>query len=106
MDGSASAATKSARLVSSSGPFTRRINNSIRDGPRESNIAGRFELFLDLLYVAILANFAETLAEDVSGVGLVKYIVSLPYLSVHAVDEDNMMLIKVVDPGCVMARLE
>uniref|UniRef100_A0A093VA24 Low temperature requirement protein A n=1 Tax=Talaromyces marneffei PM1 TaxID=1077442 RepID=A0A093VA24_TALMA len=39
--------------------------------------AGRFELFLDLLYVAILANFAESLAGDVSGVKLVKYILIL-----------------------------
>ncbi|KAJ8101951.1 bacterial low temperature requirement A protein-domain-containing protein [Lipomyces tetrasporus] len=39
--------------------------------------AGRFELFLDLLYVAILANFAENLAEHVSGVNLVKYILIL-----------------------------
>jgi len=37
---------------------------------------GRFELFLDLLYVAILANFAENVAEHASGSGLVKYIVS------------------------------
>jgi low temperature requirement protein LtrA len=37
---------------------------------------GRFELFLDLLYVAILSNFADTLAEDISGAKLVKYIVS------------------------------
>lgn len=36
---------------------------------------GRFELFLDLLYVAILANFAEGLAEHVDGNQLVKYIV-------------------------------
>ena len=36
---------------------------------------GRFELFLDLLYVAILANFAENVAEHASGSGLVKYIV-------------------------------
>ncbi|KAK6544218.1 hypothetical protein TWF694_000921 [Orbilia ellipsospora] len=36
--------------------------------------AGRFELFLDLLYVAILANFAEGFAEHVSGAQLVKYI--------------------------------
>ncbi|KAK0123388.1 hypothetical protein ONS96_010379 [Cadophora gregata f. sp. sojae] len=39
--------------------------------------AGRFELFLDLLYVAILANFAENLAEHPSGVGVVKYILIL-----------------------------
>lgn len=38
-------------------------------------LPGRFELFLDLLYVAILANFAENLAEHATGSGLVKYIV-------------------------------
>lgn len=43
----------------------------------EERQAGRFELFLDLLYVAILANFAETLAEDISGAKLVKYILIL-----------------------------
>lgn len=37
---------------------------------------GRFELFLDLLYVAILANFAENLAEHVGGNQFLKYIVS------------------------------
>ncbi|KIW05434.1 uncharacterized protein PV09_03944 [Verruconis gallopava] len=36
--------------------------------------AGRFELFLDLLYVAILANFAEGLADHTNGDQLVKYI--------------------------------
>ena len=36
---------------------------------------GRFELFLDLLYVAILANFAENLADHVSGPQIVKYMV-------------------------------
>lgn len=41
----------------------------------EERQAGRFELFLDLLYVAILSNFADTLAEDISGAKLVKYIV-------------------------------
>lgn len=41
-----------------------------------TNLEGRFELFLDLLYVAILANFAENLAEHVGGDQLVKYIVS------------------------------
>ncbi|KAJ5147914.1 hypothetical protein N7476_000573 [Penicillium atrosanguineum] len=39
--------------------------------------AGRFELFLDLLYVAILSNFADTLVEDISGAKLVKYILIL-----------------------------
>jgi low temperature requirement protein LtrA len=37
---------------------------------------GRFELFLDLLFVAIVANFAEDLAGHASGDQLVKYIVS------------------------------
>lgn len=41
-----------------------------------ASIQGRFELFLDLLYVAILANFAENLAEHPSGAHVVKYIVS------------------------------
>ncbi|KAK9235745.1 Low temperature requirement A [Lipomyces kononenkoae] len=39
--------------------------------------AGRFELFLDLLYVAILANFAQNLAGDVTGARLVQYILIL-----------------------------
>lgn len=43
--------------------------------------AGRFELFLDLLYVAILSNFADTLVEDISGAKLAKYIVSVPLRS-------------------------
>lgn len=38
---------------------------------------GRFELFLDLLYVAILSNFADSLTEDISGAKLAKYIVSV-----------------------------
>lgn len=48
--------------------------NSIAD----DFLIGRFELFLDLLYVAILANFAESLADDVTGDNLVKYIVGYP----------------------------
>ena len=47
-----------------------------QDGERQ---AGRFELFLDLLYVAILSNFADTLTEDISGAKLVKYIVRSPF---------------------------
>jgi hypothetical protein len=43
----------------------------------EERQAGRFELFLDLLYVAILASFADGLAEHPSGIQVVKYIVSL-----------------------------
>jgi hypothetical protein len=35
------------------------------------------------LYVAILANFAESLAEDVTGVKLVKYIVGLLFLRIY-----------------------
>ncbi|KAJ5486009.1 hypothetical protein N7530_000309 [Penicillium desertorum] len=46
----------------------------LQDGERQ---AGRFELFLDLLYVAILSNFADTLTEDISGAKLVKYILIL-----------------------------
>jgi hypothetical protein len=42
-------------------------------------LLGRFELFLDLLYVAILANFAENLAENASGAGLGKYIVRITF---------------------------
>lgn len=38
-------------------------------------ISGRFELFLDLLYVAILSNFADDLSKDISGAKLAKYIV-------------------------------
>lgn len=37
--------------------------------------SGRFELFLDLLFVAIVANFAEDLADHASGARLVKYVV-------------------------------
>ncbi|KFY02359.1 hypothetical protein V490_00550 [Pseudogymnoascus sp. VKM F-3557] len=43
----------------------------------EERQAGRFELFLDLLYVAILASFADGLAEHPSGVQVVKYILIL-----------------------------
>jgi low temperature requirement protein LtrA len=55
-----------------------------QDGERQ---AGRFELFLDLLYVAILSNFADTLAQDISGAKLVKYIVgrrTAPPFMAHA----------------------
>jgi low temperature requirement protein LtrA len=40
----------------------------------EERQAGRFELFLDLLYVALVANFAEDLAARPSGAELVKYL--------------------------------
>ncbi|KAJ6440117.1 low temperature requirement protein A [Purpureocillium lavendulum] len=40
----------------------------------EERQAGRFELFLDLLYVAIVANFSDDLAEHANGAHLAKYI--------------------------------
>lgn len=46
---------------------------------RSTNVCatiGRFELFLDLLYVALLSNFADALAEDITGAQLAKYVVS------------------------------
>ncbi|OJJ36984.1 hypothetical protein ASPWEDRAFT_67296 [Aspergillus wentii DTO 134E9] len=52
-------------------------NGKLVKRSEEERQAGRFELFLDLLYVAILANFADTLAEDISGVKVVKYILIL-----------------------------
>jgi low temperature requirement protein LtrA len=40
----------------------------------EERQAGRFELFLDLLYVAIVANFSDDLAEHPDGQHLAKYL--------------------------------
>ncbi|KAF2092439.1 hypothetical protein NA57DRAFT_50195 [Rhizodiscina lignyota] len=40
----------------------------------EERQAGRFELFLDLLYVALVANMAENFADHANGNGLVKYM--------------------------------
>ncbi|KAF4448864.1 hypothetical protein F53441_7800 [Fusarium austroafricanum] len=40
----------------------------------EERQAGRFELFLDLLYVAIVANFSDELAEHPDGNHLAKYL--------------------------------
>lgn len=40
----------------------------------EERQAGRFELFLDLLYVALVANFSDELAEHPDGRHLAKYI--------------------------------
>ncbi|KAM5357145.1 hypothetical protein ACJZ2D_016567 [Fusarium nematophilum] len=40
----------------------------------EERQAGRFELFLDLLYVAIVANFSDELAEHPDGAHLAKYV--------------------------------
>ena len=52
-------------------------NGVLKKRSDEERQAGRFELFLDLLYVAILASFADGLAEHPSGIQVVKYIVSL-----------------------------
>ncbi|KIY03929.1 uncharacterized protein Z520_00621 [Fonsecaea multimorphosa CBS 102226] len=49
-------------------------NGTLERESDEERQAGRFELFLDLLYVALVANFAEDLAEHPSGAGLVKYL--------------------------------
>lgn len=64
---------------------------------------GRFELFLDLLYVAILANFAESIAEHISGAQLVKYIVSHECSSPNRNPITNSIL---VDSSSILARLE
>ncbi|KAA8651871.1 hypothetical protein EYZ11_004180 [Aspergillus tanneri] len=52
-------------------------NGKLVKRQEEERQAGRFELFLDLLYVAILANFAEALAEHITGARLVMYILIL-----------------------------
>ncbi|KAH0844286.1 hypothetical protein AYO21_00761 [Fonsecaea monophora] len=49
-------------------------NGRLERESEEERQAGRFELFLDLLYVALVANFAEDLAEHPSGAELVKYL--------------------------------
>ncbi|PLB43630.1 hypothetical protein P170DRAFT_393489 [Aspergillus steynii IBT 23096] len=52
-------------------------NGKLVKRQEEERQAGRFELFLDLLFVAILANFAESLAEDITGARLAMYILIL-----------------------------
>ncbi|KAH7026604.1 bacterial low temperature requirement A protein-domain-containing protein [Microdochium trichocladiopsis] len=49
-------------------------NGRLYKASDEERQAGRFELFLDLLYVAIVANFSEELAEHPDGAHLAKYI--------------------------------
>lgn len=49
-------------------------NGHLQKESDEERQAGRFELFLDLLYVALVANFAEDLADHPSGAELVKYL--------------------------------
>lgn len=46
----------------------------VKEGSGEERQAGRFELFLDLLYVALVANFAEDLADGPTGAKVVKYV--------------------------------
>ncbi|KAM0418667.1 hypothetical protein ACHAPT_012364 [Fusarium lateritium] len=46
----------------------------LQKATEEERQAGRFELFLDLLYVAIVANFSDELAEHPDGAHLAKYI--------------------------------
>ncbi|KAL1868226.1 hypothetical protein VTK73DRAFT_3788 [Phialemonium thermophilum] len=45
----------------------------VNEGERQ---ASRFELFLDLLYVAMVANFADSLSEHPDGEHLVKYLLT------------------------------
>lgn len=68
------------------------------------NCIGRFELFLDLLYVAILSNFADALAEDISGAKLVKYIVSSSSRKKISSCESNSAFIASL--GSIMACME
>ncbi|CAM1510432.1 Fc.00g007670.m01.CDS01 [Cosmosporella sp. VM-42] len=49
-------------------------NGRLYKESEEERQAGRFELFLDLLYVAIVANFSDELAEHPDGKHLVKYL--------------------------------
>ncbi|KHN98376.1 LtrA [Metarhizium album ARSEF 1941] len=49
-------------------------NGQVYKESHEERQAGRFELFLDLLYVAIVANFSDDLAESPNGAHLAKYI--------------------------------
>ncbi|KAK4500144.1 hypothetical protein PRZ48_008330 [Zasmidium cellare] len=51
-------------------------NGQLQKESDEERQAGRFELFLDLLYVAIVANFSEHLAEHPDGEHLVQYLLT------------------------------
>lgn len=42
----------------------------------KERVASRFELFFDLLYVALIANFADKLTDEPSGVNLVLFILT------------------------------
>lgn len=49
-------------------------NGQLHKASEEERQAGRFELFLDLLYVAIVANFSDELSENPDGKHLAKYL--------------------------------
>ena len=49
-------------------------NGHLQRASDEERQAGRFELFLDLLYVAIVANFSDSLSEHPDGQHLAKYV--------------------------------
>lgn len=49
-------------------------NGQLHKTNEEERQAGRFELFLDLLYVAIVANFSDELSENPDGQHLAKYV--------------------------------
>ncbi|ETN38010.1 uncharacterized protein HMPREF1541_07633 [Cyphellophora europaea CBS 101466] len=49
-------------------------NGELHKAGEEERAAGRFELFLDLLYVAIVANFSDELSEHPDGQHLAKYV--------------------------------
>ena len=49
-------------------------NGQLHKASEDERQAGRFELFLDLLYVAIVANFSDSLSENPDGQHLAKYV--------------------------------
>ncbi|KAK3725537.1 hypothetical protein LTR37_000507 [Vermiconidia calcicola] len=51
-------------------------NGQFKKAAEKERVAGRFELFFDLLYVALIANFAEALTEHPSGTQLVIFILT------------------------------
>ena len=51
-------------------------NGVLKKAQNKERVSGRFELFFDLLYVALIANFAEKLADDPSGVNLVLFLLT------------------------------
>ena len=51
-------------------------NGVLKKAQDKERVSGRFELFFDLLYVALIANFAEKLANEPSGVNLVLFLIT------------------------------